>query len=407
MLPLGMLTKNLKKSRSGFAVVLVITMLGSLLFLSSYFLEQSTSEIKIAKSENAATKGYYLAESGINEAIFKLKYDATWRGKFLNGTLAGDNFNRSSVFDTKGAYTVSASSIADGLADITVTATYQVGSKNSQRVIKARLAKASNPAYSWSQTFFGGGVGGQQNGNITTGRDCTINGGRIHANQNLKITSHSDLTINDAEVTSSNNIITNAGSSLVLNNSTQTEGLPSIGMPIVDFDSSSLTSLKNRASQVYTAAQFSALPSGTTLNGITFVTGTATWTNKNLTVNGVLAASGNINISLNSGKIFTVNTDASGSGILGKADIGISLTGATLNLNGLIYTANALDIDINSTSTFNITGGIIGWHVDLDGTDNGVCSVTYDEDLVATPLDPVYNSGDSPIIDVNHWEEQY
>lgn len=403
-----MSTKKIFKYRPGFAVVIVITMLGTLLFLASYFLEQSTGEIRIAKSENSATKSYYLAESGINEAIYKLKYDNTWKGKFLNGSLSNDTFNRSSIFDANGSYIVSATSISDGLADITVTASYQIGNKNSQRVIKARLAKATSQAFSWSQTFFGGGVGGQQNGNVTTERNCTVNGGNLHANQNFKVTSHSIFTVNNAVLTSSNNIIVNSGSSLVLNNSTQSQGAISIPMPQVDFDSSSLTSLKNRADQVYTAAQFTALPSGTTLNGITFITGNVTWTNKNLTINGILAAAGDINISLNSGKSFIINTNTStGSGIMGKDDLEIYLTGATFNISGLIYSTNALKFNVSSNSTFSVTGGIIGWHVILEGTNNGICSVTYDEDLVATPLDPVYNSGDSPIIDVNHWEEQY
>ncbi len=397
-----------KSKRPGFAVVLVITMLGALLFLSSYFLEQSTSEIKIAKSENAATKSYYLAESGINEAIYKLKYDAIWKSKFLTGTLNNDNFNRPSVFDTKGSYLVSATSLSVGFADITVTANYALGDKSSQRVIKARLAKASNPAYSWSQSFYGGGQGGQQNGNITTERNCTINGGRIHANQNLKITSHSNLTVNDAEVTSSDNIIINSGSDLILNNSTTTEDLPLVSLPQIDFDSASPLSMKNRADQTYTSAQFSALPSGTTLNGITFVTGAATWQNKNLIINGMLVSSGAVKIELNSNYEVIVNSNDGGSGLLSKDTLTLTTTdSSSLTVNGLIYSLNAMVVNEKDTSNFTVTGGIISWHVTLQGDDAGTCSITYNEGLILESLDPAFNGGDSPIIDVNHWEEQY
>jgi hypothetical protein len=44
-----------------------------MLFLASYLVEQSISESRIAKSEDSATKAYYVAEAGVNEAIYKLK----------------------------------------------------------------------------------------------------------------------------------------------------------------------------------------------------------------------------------------------------------------------------------------------------------------------------------------------
>lgn len=404
-------TPTNKTLRPGFVLVAVATIMTALFFLGSYFLEQSTGEIRISKSENAATKAYYLAEAGANEAVYKLKNDATWKSKFLAGTLAGDTASRNQVFDANGSYTIAATSVGSALADITVTATYTIGTQQAKRIIKSRFARADNPADVWTQSLYGGGQGGQQNGNITTNRNCTINGGKIHANQNFKVTSQSTLTVNDAEVASSNNIVVNAGSTLTLNNSTQTEGQPVIGMPQVDFDSASGTSLKNRASQTYTAADFAALPSGTTLNGITYITGDAVWTNKNITINGIIASSGDIKITLNSGKTFTVNSNApTGSGIMAKDEIAISLDMATLTLNGLVYAANELDVDVATTdndANLIVTGGVIGWHVDIDGYDKGACSLTFDQDLAWAPLDPVLNGTESPIIEVNHWEEQY
>ncbi|MFH1111581.1 MAG: hypothetical protein V1712_00735 [Patescibacteria group bacterium] len=395
-------------TRPGFILILVVTVTTALLFLAGYFLEQSTSEIKISKSEDAATKSYYLAEAGVNEAIYKLKNDSNWRVKFLTGTLANETFTRSNVFDNQGSYTITATSLTDALADITATAAYSLGSQQAKRVIKTRLAKATNSAFSWSQSFYAGGRGGQQNGNLTIERNCSVNGGTLHANQNLKVTSHADFTVNNTQVTSSNNIIVNAGANLILNNSTREEGLPMVPMPQVDFDSVSLTSYKNRADQTYTAAQFAALPSGTVLSGITFVSGNAVWTNKNLTINGLLVASGNITINLEDDKILTINSHASGSGILSKVGIIIDAEeNAQLNINGLLYATNVFTMIFEDNANFTVTGGIIGWHVTLNGDDTGVCDITYDESLMLTPLDPVYNSGDSPIIEVNHWEEQY
>lgn len=404
-------TSTSSKSPLGFVLVAVAAIMTALFFLGSYFLEQSTGEIRISKSENAATKAYYLAEAGANEAVFKLKNDATWKSKFLLGTLSGDTVSRNAVFDSNGSYTIAATSVGDALADVTVTATYLVGSQQAKRVIKTRFARADNPASEWSQSLYGGGTGGQQNGNVTVNRNCTINGGKVHANQTIKVTSKSTLTINDAAVSASNNIIVNNQSTLTLNNSTQSEGDPTVGMPQIDFDSASATSLKNRADQTYTAAAFAALPSGTILNGVTFVNGNAAWTNKNLTINGILASSGDITISLNANKTVTINSnEQTGSGLLGKDDVQVTLDQATLTINGLLYASKELDIDVASTNndaTFTITGGVIGWHLDIDGYDKGACTITFDQDLAWAPLDPVLNGTESPIIEVNHWEEQY
>ncbi len=398
----------INNQRKGFVIILVATIMTALLFLTGYFLEQSTSEIKISKSENTATKSYYLAEAGINEAIYRLKNNSDWRIKFLAGSLINETFTRNNVFDTQGSYTITANSLTPALADITATATYNLGNQQARRVIKTRLARATNPVFNWSQSFYAGGVGGQQNGNLTVERNCTVNGGILHANQNLKVTSKSKFTVNNAQVTSSNNIIVNSGSSLVLNNSTRQEGLPLVAMPQVDFDSASPLSYKNRANQIYTATQFASLPGNTILNGITFISGNAVWNNKNLTINGLLVSSGSITIDLEDDKILTINSHASGSGILSKKSLVINAEeNAQININGLLYSTSFFDMVFEDSASFDLTGGIIGWHINLDGDDTGVCVITYDESLVLTPLDPVYNSGDSPIIEVNHWEEQY
>lgn len=396
------------KERSGFIIIAVSVVITALLFLSGYLVEQSISESRIAKSENAATKAYYIAEAGTNEAIYLLKNDSTWKSQFLTGSLNNTTSSRNDVFDSHGSYDISATSVTPALADITVTGYYEIGNQIAKRVIKTRLARATNPASTWTQSFYAGGQGGQQNGNITTERNCTINGGTIHANQDFKVTSHSTLTVNEAAVNSSNNIIVNAGSELILNNSTQSEDEPTIGMPLVDFDSSSGTSLKNRANQVYTSAAFSALPTGTTLNGITFVTGEATWNDKNLTINGILAASDDINIDLDAGKTFTINNDETvGGGLMSKDDILIELDDAGFTAQGVIYASKQLTIQTDDVANFSMTGGIISWHLLLQGEDTGTCSITYDEELVSTPIDPVYSGSESPIIDINHWEEQY
>ncbi len=397
------------KNPKGFIVIAVSVVITALLFISGYLVEQSFSESRIAKSENSATKAYYIAESGVNEAIYLLKNNPTWRLGFLSGTLNNEIYSRNNVFDNNGSYSISATSIASGLVDITVTGYFSIGNEQSQRVIKTRLARATGTGLNWSQSFYAGGQGAQQNGNLTIERNCTINGGKIHANQLVKVTSKSTLTVNNAQVSASNNIIVNNQSTLVLNNSTQSEGTSIIALPQVDIDSPSPTSLKNRANQTYTSTAFSALPSGTVLNGITFVTGNANWNNKNITINGILAASGNITVNLSSGNSFLINVNGgTGSGLISKSGIYLNLNSGNFTANGLLYTPAAISVNFNDTNPiFDLTGGLIGWHVTFSGNDNGTCVITYNQDVLSTPLDPVYNGNESPIIEVNHWEEQY
>jgi len=393
--------------RSGFVVVVVVLISAALLLVTGYLLEQSRGSLKIAGSEKQATTTYYLTEAGSNEAIYKLKNDASWRAKFLAGTLSNDSFTRSNVFGTGGSYTVTASSVGDALADITVTGTYGASGQQARRVIKTRFTRATNLADIWGQSLYGGDTSQQQNGNVTISRACTTTGGTLQANQNFKITKKT-LTVNNAAVSASNNITVNAGGALVLNNSTKTEGVPSVGMPQLDFDSSSPTSLKNRANQTYTSTAFQNLPTGTTLNGVTYVSGSATWTNKNLTINGILAASGDITISLASGYTLTINSASGGSGLLGKNNITATLTGGGLVINGLVYGTKDLTIKASSNSTFTVVGGVLGFHLSIGDNDStGTCSITYDASLASGPLDPAFNGSGSPIIQVNHWEEEY
>ncbi len=392
-------------------LLIVSAISAALLLLTGYLLEQARSEIRIAVSEQQATTAYYLAEAGSNEAIYKLKNDSTWKSKFLTGTFTNDSFTHSNLFGGTGSYTVTASSAGDALVDITVTATYSAGGQQSKRVIKTRYTRATNPADTWGQSMYGGDTSTQQNGNVTVSRNCTVNGGTLQANQNFKITNHATLTVNSAAVKASNNLIVNGGGTLVLNNSTRTEGVASVAMPQVDFDSSSATSLKNRADQTYTAAQFTALPSGTTLNGVTYVSGNATWTNKNLTINGILAASGDISITLTSAYTLAINDGnvaSGGSGLLGKNNITASVTGGHLTIRGLVYAVKDLTVTAKSTPTFSVTGGVLGFHLSLGDNDtSGTCTITYDSTLASSPLDPALNGNESPIIQVNHWEEEY
>ena len=92
---------------------------------------------------------------------------------------------------------------------------------------------------------------------------------------------------------------------------------------------------------------------------------------------------------------------------MAKDDLEVDLNGGSLTMAGLLYSANQFILDTSGNPVFDVTGGIITWHLLIQGVDTGTCSVLYDSLLVYQPLDPVLNGTESPIIEVNHWEEQY
>ena len=57
----------------GFVLILSVLILTTLLMVGSYLIASSTSENKIAQAQALATKNYYLAESGVNEMIWKIQ----------------------------------------------------------------------------------------------------------------------------------------------------------------------------------------------------------------------------------------------------------------------------------------------------------------------------------------------
>ncbi|HQA64153.1 MAG TPA: hypothetical protein PK085_03570, partial [bacterium] len=63
----------------GFILVTSLLVMGLLLLLATYVVSFMITEFKISLSQTTATKTYYLAESGIAEAIWRIKYDPIWK----------------------------------------------------------------------------------------------------------------------------------------------------------------------------------------------------------------------------------------------------------------------------------------------------------------------------------------
>jgi len=396
--------------QKGFVLILSVLILTTLLMVGSYLIASATSENKIAHAQALATKNYYLAESGVNEMIWKIQNDSAAGQAFLNGSLsASHDINRSSVFgDSNASYQVSARNTVDTEAWIIATSTYQIGNNVSQRVVKSYVTQATGSGAEWNFSSFAGGRGSQQNGNFRfdgAGVVLTANGGRLHANQEFKVQGQTvEVIVNDGAVTSSNVINVVAGGKLTLNNSYQDAPTTTIEMLQIDFDSTSANSWKNRATTTYTENQFKNLPNNTTLNGIIYVTGQAEIINKNFTINGVLVAEDDIKITTDDNTVVMTADPTYGGGALSKSDVEITTEGGTVTIDGLIYASD--DLKINSTATsFTINGSITGFDAQVTASGGSIILNFAPENYQAV-IDPSFNPS-SPLIQIDHWEEQY
>ena len=57
--------------------IIAFVILMTLFLLGSYFLNFVLTDSRISKSQDVASRTYYLAEAGINELIWKLKNDSS------------------------------------------------------------------------------------------------------------------------------------------------------------------------------------------------------------------------------------------------------------------------------------------------------------------------------------------
>lgn len=350
----------MKKNYQQKGTVLLITflILGVLLLLGFYFLNFTLTESKISRSQEIGSKAYYIAEAGVNEAIWKLKNDNTtsdgdpaWADDFIDGTKNPypDGSYWSASFSRSfggGSYTVSIQNSERGKGKIISTAILTLpNGKTAQRVIKTTVFKALASPIQDSAIFSGGT---SENIDISSSNVKIIDG-NLFSNHNLNISSSSRVEIYDNPDTEDilegktlavGNFIKSSDSVLITQATcskdtctAKCEGYPpakegcppnSISVPLVDFDSTSPYSFKSRAQVAQSLGQCQVLCNGnpcankciysdsefedllwqvgqggilTLNNTITYVTGNIDLKGgRHLIVNGTLLADDNIKI---------------------------------------------------------------------------------------------------------------
>lgn len=189
----------------GTIIIIAIIATAILMTLSAYLLNLLTTEIKLSDSATKAEKAYYLAESGINEAIWKLENDDEWAEKFvdpnLNPNLEGEYWSKTFKRElTSGSYEVTIQNISLGEAKITAVAKVPFRDKMARREAEATVFKSLDSPTDNSAVFSGG------------------DGSNIHI-------SHSNLTINNGNMSSGHNLLVSGNSTISLFDNNETEKL--------------------------------------------------------------------------------------------------------------------------------------------------------------------------------------
>ncbi len=400
-----------KKQNSGIVLVTTLLIMTLLTALAAFFIGSVLSEFKISASNRGGTIGFYVAESGVEEAIYKVKNDSNFRTNFLNGTLNSSNgsFSRNPYLIAGSSYSVVVTSIAPGEAQIISTGKYTSGGITAQRIVNTKIIKGVNPNPPWGNTMFG------SDEVEISGSKVNIAGGDLFANEDIEIEAFSNVNATN-NVYSNKDIKVGGNCVLTVGGEKRAQNYPPapdpITMPQIDFDSSNPNSWLNQATAVYTDKQFSDLLTNNpnlTLSGIIYVKGSVSvGKGQSLTINGLLVADSDVEVGQNSSGMatLTVNKPANGnpSGVLTKGKIKIKKNASDVYINGLVYANDEFKAS-DTNSQLTIIGGIISRKVQFTNISTKTAQITYDNERVSQILNQENSA--SPTVQVEHWEENY
>lgn len=386
------------------------------LFLSLYLLDFTLTEDRISRSQAWGAKTYYLAEAGIQDMVWKLKNDAAYKQSFETNPAWTASFSRANPFGAgNGSYTVTITntSLAHGI--ITSTGTINIGNgKTSQRIVKTYVYRALGQSGVKDNCGFA-------DGDINISYSIVnFHDGSAYSNNVFDINGASTVNI-DTDLNATGNYLESQSSTVSVGGSIHSANNPPaatpITMPAVDFDSASPNSYKNRATAYYTSAQFDTLMQNNqnlTLPGpITYVDGDIDIKGaQNLTVNGLLVAGRDLIVGhslcrgwrCGSNSITTNHTAGQAAGLMAKRKINFESWTGNININGVIYANDQLSIlSFPLGFSFNATGGLISRKLTITSVWQPI-NINYNNEILAEALGATEFS---PVITVEHWEEEY
>lgn len=404
-------------------MIIVLILMLILLVVVYLYSDSLFAELAIARNNKGAQVAFSLAEGGVQEAIYRVQYDEATRDIFLGTTNGVTTFSHDPALINQGSYSVTIQNTAKASATVTAIGQYKIGTlRTARREIKVGIAQADTPPpYPYDGGFYATGTGG---GSSIADSDfwfahLNIYDGGILANRDINF--KFNFFINAEKTIEAGDDVTNQWSTVNCNcligddgdpetpqcntnpGCVPIEGAPVKSIPELDFES--YKSQAQSQNQYYAKQKDfkDLIPKfgSRTFNGVVFIDGPLDidW-GRNVTINGVLAASGSITVSL--GQIF-VNPPAGGgaSGVFSTGNVTIGGAG-NLQGTGLIYAGDRIQADASFSYITNITGGLIARRTWVSGF--RTINLYFSSDVINTALG---NPVETPVIEVNHWEEEY
>ena len=155
-----------------------------------YLLSFALTEDKIAHSQAWGAKTYYLAEAGIQEMVWKLKNDASYKNSFETNPVWTAGFTRSNPFGSdSGSYTTSITNTNLAHGNIISTGSININGQTSQRIIKTYVYRAlGQSGLGLSASYADGNI------DISSSK-VNYNGGNAHSNGVFNINGASNVNV--------------------------------------------------------------------------------------------------------------------------------------------------------------------------------------------------------------------
>jgi hypothetical protein len=407
------------KQDKGIALIVTILLMSLILLLSIYFLNFSLTEGRIAHSQSYGAKTYYLAEAGIAEMVWRLKNDATYETNFETDPSWQETFVRNNPFGPEsGSYTVTITNSDLAYGEIVSTGAINIGDGTNQRVVKTQVYRAMGSGDIDDN-------GGYADGNIDISlSNVDFYNGSSHSNLNFIVNGASTVNI-DTDLNVVNNFVKSDLSEVNVAGVTYAANVDPPGpaeeieMPAVDFNSADANSYINIADVIYTQAEFETLMENNqslTLNDpITYVEGDIDARGgQTLIINGLLVVERDFDIGRKEcwqgvtrcgNSSLTINhTEEQASGILAKRKVEFNSWSGNMNINGIVYATDQLNIlNFPLGYNFNVIGGLLSRKLTITSSWQTI-NITYDSETISSSLSATEFS---PIITVEHWEEEY
>lgn len=386
--------KTIQTKKQGYILVFTLVILSIMMVMVYYSSSVLFAETAIARNQKAATVALNLAEAGIQDAKWQIQNDPSARTTFLNSENGHTSIPTKTLL-SGGTYTVDIQNDAKASATITSTGFYNFGSRTAQRKITLKVIQnGSTEPYSYDAALFSG-AGGIDLNNVTInggGPDpwSIYSGGIIDFGNSSVITVPKDILANGS---------ISPGNSTINYDGAETANYPTEfvmpGNGLASYATQSLVPPNHN----YTPAQFATATAvgQPPLSGIVYVNGNVEIKNRSVTINGLLVVSGSI--SVNHANLTINHVSGEPSGLI--AGNSFDATNATINITGLVYASYISSASVNTSIT--ITGAILAYSFDAV---NITLTLNLDKTLVNDVLIGGGNTG-SPIIEFNHWEEEY